>query len=163
MNQKNVYFTPLGARRLQEEKEDLFKKLKDVQSQKGEAAETGGNQWHDNFSFEDLCRQESMLNAQISQLNALFQKMIVVDAIPTQAHTLTIGHVAVLEIDGVTRRIRVGGYGDSLPDLDPPLISYLAPMIKSFIGMEIGAEEDVVLGGVKKHIELVDIELEEPC
>src|SRR5258708_6166435 len=105
-------------------------KLKTTQGQKGEAAEVGGNQWHDNFAFEQLMRDEQMINTQIAELNEKIGQMAIVEAAPEDTDKLRIGHLVVLNVDDETKEYLVGGFEDSEPEATPPVISYLAPLIR---------------------------------
>ncbi|MBI3888601.1 hypothetical protein HY311_02310 [Candidatus Nomurabacteria bacterium] len=154
-----LYFTRSGADRITRQKQELFDKLKSKQGQKGEAAEIGGNQWHDNFSFEQLCREEQMLNAQIAEINAKMAEMMVVDEAPTDTTELRIGHIAVLDVDGEAKVYQVGGFEDSEANVDPPVISYLAPLIRPFIGREQGHTTRLQIAGKTKQVTLDDIRL----
>lgn len=155
----NLYFTRTGADRIMRRKNELFAKLKSTQGQKGEAAEVGGNQWHDNFSFEQLMRDEQMINSQISDLNKKIAEMVVVDEAPTDTNKLRIGHIAVLDVDGEAKTYQVGGFEDSEVSTDPPIISYLAPLIRQFIGKEQGHTARVQIAGKLKRVTLEDIQL----
>ena len=135
-----LYFTRAGAERIQKQKEELVKKLQNTQSRQGEAAEVGGNVWHDNFSFEQLKREEQMLNQQISEINDKMRNMLVLDRVATDTSRLRIGHVALLEIDGEKelQAYQIGGFEDFNPDSNPRVVSYLAPLVAQLIGEKTG-------------------------
>lgn len=154
------YFTPAGVRRLEDRRKALADKLREIQGQKGEAAEVGGNQWHDNFSFEDLSRQEMMVNKQLAELSEIENDMVVVWAVPQQTERLSIGHVAVLDFGGEMRVFRVGGYDESDPKTNPQTVAYNAPLLAPFFGEEEGHEEVVQIGNVRTHATLEEIRLE---
>jgi transcription elongation GreA/GreB family factor len=149
-----LYFTRDGAERLYKQKQDLVTRLLNTQRQKGAAAETGGNQWHDNFSFEDLSRQEMMLNDQIRALNEKLSQMVVLDRLPVNTSRLRIGFIATLTVDGESRKIRIGGYEDSDASLDPPVVSYNAPLVAELMGEEAGFEITVNIAGQERHVVL---------
>lgn len=157
---EKLYFTRIGYNRIMNRKGELFKKLREVQAEKGNAAEVGGNQWHDNFSFEDLCRQEFVLNAQIAEINEKLNLMVVVENALNQTSQLRIGHIAVLNVDGERRVVKVGGYEDSNPVAKPSIVAYNAPLIGRLIGEEVGSEIVVDLGGKDRRIVLEKIILE---
>lgn len=152
-----LYFTRTGADRIVLRKQELIDKLKSTQGQKGEAAEVGGNQWHDNFSFEQLMRDEQMLNVQIAEISAKINEMIIVDEAPADISQLRIGHVAVLDVEGDVKICKVGGFEDSESATNPPIISYLAPLIRPFIGKEKGFSARVSIAGKVKQITLEEI------
>ncbi len=157
-----LYFTREGAKRIRQQKHDLREKLRSTQNQKGEAAEVGGNQWHDNFSFEQLSRDEQMINKQITEINEKIGQMVVIDEPPRDTNRLRIGHRATLEIDGEKKTYLVGGYEDSNTESNPPVISYLAPLISQFIGKEEGDTAQVLTIGERKTVTLVEIKFPEP-
>jgi len=97
--------------------------LRHAQSQKGEAAEVGGNTWHDNFTFEDLVRQEAMLNRRLADLFEV-QKQATIVQKPASTKVLSIGHVATLEDveSGKERTVAVGGYGETDLHSVPPTV-----------------------------------------
>lgn len=147
MSQKGIKVTLAGLEVLRGRKKALSVQLKKVQGGKGEAAEVGGNQWHDNFSFEELSRQEATINKQLADLNTLLNQADVVNP-PTQFVVLEIGHIATFEYDdGTSRTLEVCGFGQSDVRADPPLIEYSAPLVKRFLGMPIGTTENVFVGG----------------
>ena len=152
-----LYFTRSGVERIARQKQELFEKLKSIQGQKGEAAEVGGNQWHDNFSFEQLSRDEQMLNAQIREINEKTSNMVVVDEAPADISKLRIGHIATLDVDGEIKTYLVGGFEDSDTDVNPPIISYLAPLVRPFIGQEQGHTVRLQIAGNSKRVTLEDI------
>lgn len=154
-----LYFTRAGADRITRQKNELLNKLKATQGQKGEAAEVGGNQWHDNFSFEQLTRDEQMLNRQIADINEKMSQMTIVDEAPADISKLRIGHIAVLDVDGEQLVYLVGGYEDSDPKTTPPVISYLAPLISRFIGKEQGFTSRVPIANKIKQVTLEEIRM----
>jgi transcription elongation GreA/GreB family factor len=152
-----LYFTRSGADRIVRRKTELLERLRNVQRQKGEAAEIGGNQWHDNFSFEQLVRDEHVLNTQIAEINEKINAMVIAPEAPVDTDRLRIGHVAVLDVGGKKKRYLVGGFEDSDAAADPPVISYLAPLIRPFIGQEVGDAQRVAVGGRTKQVTLQKI------
>ena len=95
---ETVKVTQEGYRKLILRKQELFGKLKETQGKKGEAAESGGDGWHDNFSFEQLCHQEMMDNRRIADISSQINRAELVDD-PINVEFLQIGHIAVLEFD----------------------------------------------------------------
>lgn len=136
-------------------------KLKDVQAQKGEAAEVGGNQWHDNFSFEQLCRDEVVANKQISDVSKQLSQVIEVSASPVDVETLKIGHIAHLYIeeDDETKIVIVGGLCESDLTVNPQVIEYIAPLLLPFFGQSEGYEHKIQLRGGTRTVVLEKIEL----
>jgi transcription elongation GreA/GreB family factor len=90
--------------------------------------------------------------------------MVTLDRLPLKTDTkLRINHIAHITVDGDPKTYRIGGYGDGDPGANPPIISYLAPLVSKLIGKEPGAEVRVQLDTKSKLVVLEDIEMpEEP-
>ena len=154
---ESIKVTKEGYNKLIQRKRDLFEKLKEVQSKKGEAAEVGGNVWHDNFSFEELCRQETMFNKRIADLSTQINNIESVEA-PFGNEFLQIGHIAVLLLDDKEeRQYEIAGFGETDLNANPPKVEYLAPIVKNFISKEVNTTAKVEIGGKARQITLVEI------
>lgn len=154
---ESIKITREGYSRLMQRKLELFEQLKEVQGKKGEAAEVGGNVWHDNFSFEDLGRQEMMLNKRIADLNMQISRAEMVEA-PISEKYLQIGHIAVLSLDDAEeRQYEIAGFGETDLNANPPKVEYLAPIVRSFVGKEEDTTAKVEIGGKTRRITLVEI------
>ncbi len=158
---KKLFATKKGIDVLQNRRLEWMGKLKYIQGQKGEAAEVGGNQWHDNFSFEDLCRQESVANKQISDISRQLSLVVEVPAFPRDIETLKIGHVAHLYIeeDKEMKVVIVGGLCESDLTTNPQTIEYIAPLLLPFFGQSEGYEHQIKIRGGTKTVTLEKIEL----
>lgn len=154
-----LYFTRTGAERILRKKQELLAKLKATQEQKAEAVKTGGNDWHDNFSFEQLTLVEQMTSGEISDINEKINRMFVVDKVSPDTSKLRMGHLAVLFVDGQEKTCLVGGFEDSDGSANPPVISYLAPLISPFLGEGRGTVAEVEVMGKFQHVTLLDIQL----
>ena len=140
-----------------ERKKSFLDKLRHVQSQKGEAAEVGGNVWHDNFAFEDLVRQESIINRQIANISLCIQRAEIVDA-PCHERVLAVGHIALLVFeDGTQKEIEIVGFGEGDIYANPQKVEYSAPLVSPFIDTEMGAEEEINISGKKQTVTLLKI------
>ena len=152
-----VKVTRNGYNKLVLRKKEFFDQLKKVQGKKGEAAEVGGNVWHDNFAFEELGRQEMMLNKKIADVSLQINSAEIVQH-PVNDQLLQIGHIAVFEFDdGEERKYEIAGFGESDLSINPPKVEYLAPIVKKFIGTEINTSVKVEIGGKIRGITLIEI------
>lgn len=156
---KQIFATRNGRQALEVKRLDLFEKLKAIQKQKGPAVEEGT--WHDNFSFEQLVREENAVSKQLRDIRDILDAITIVPDTPTGTETLQIGHIAHLYIedDDVVRVIVVGGFGESNLAAKPPVIDYTAPLLEPFYDRGEGHEATVQLGGVSKNVILKTIEL----
>lgn len=158
---KKIFATRNGRQALEAKRQDLVDKLKAVQKQKGPAVEEGT--WHDNFSFEQLIREENMVSKQLRDIRDILDAVTIVPDTPVGTETLQIGHIVHLYIedDDVTKVFVVGGFGESNLTVTPPIIDYTAPLLEPFYGQGKGHEALVQLGGVSKNVNLETIELKE--
>jgi transcription elongation GreA/GreB family factor len=152
-----LYFTPKGAERIRQQRVDLLNKLRSIQGQKGEAAEVGGNVWHDNFAFEQLERETTQVNHQIREVNEKISNMVVIRDAPPDTEKLRIGLLAHLDIEGEEKIYLVGGYEDGDLTANPPVVSYNAPLMAGFFLKAAGTERVINIGGKSKKATLTDI------
>lgn len=158
---ETVKVTQNGYKKLVARKLELFSKLKETQGKKGEAAENGGDGWHDNFSFEQLCHQEMMDNQRIADISKHISRVELVED-PINDEFLQIGHVASLEFDdGEEREYEIAGFGESDLGATPQKIEYLAPIVRNFVGKEVNTTAKVDIGGKVREITLVEISRKE--
>ncbi len=157
----SVYVTRNGFELLNQRLADAVAKLKHAQSQKAEAADVGGDNWHDNFAFEDLLRQEMMHNKQIADIRAVQNQLVYVEE-PRNTNSVQVGHVITIEDEnGSVKEFRVGGYGETDLHSVPPMLEYGAPVISPFMGMSVGAEVEVQIKGKVISFLLTHIRKEE--
>lgn len=129
-----------GLLRLQEKAAGVEEELRRVLLEKGTAAETGGNVWHDNFSFEELCRQEAMLSKRLGELRQQLSDAEVVDAAPAGA-VVRFGATVVLRWPDGSERT----YSITDPILAEPakgLISYQSPIARAIAGAREGESRE---------------------
>ncbi len=157
MKARSIYVTSKGLKSLLNKRDELYDKLRSIQSQKAEAADIGGDGWHDNFAFEDLTRQEMMVNKQISDLKNVLERAVVVSDI-SSSEVLTIGHIVTLrDVDTNREEIyQVGGYNESDLTVTPPLIAYNSPILINFFHQKVGHISVVQRAGQEMELELVD-------
>lgn len=156
-----VYVTRNGNELLNQRLADAVGKLKHAQSQKAEASDVGGDNWHDNFAFEDLLRQEMMHNKQIADIRAVQNQLALVET-PRDVSLVQIGHIITIEDEsGLIKEFRVGGYGETDLHSVPPMLEYGAPVISPFMGMSVGAEVEVQIRGKITSFLLTQIRKEE--
>ena len=158
---KQIFATRNGRQALEARRQELFDRLKAIQKQKGPAVEEVT--WHDNFSFEQLIREENAVSKQLRDIRDTLDAVAIVPDTPRGTETLQIGHIAHLYIedDDVVKVIVVGGFGESNLTVTPPVIDYTAPLLEPFYGHGEGHEASIQLGGVSKNVILETIELKE--
>lgn len=143
-----VYITTEGKKLLAKKIQEAEAKFKNIASQKGDAYENGGNGWHDNFAFEQLVREETMVAGELASLSDTYKNAIEVAAHPPNVQNVVIGTIVTFEDeDGEEVEYQIAGYGESNMKSSPKTLEYLAPIIFPFYGESIGAEHSVRIGG----------------
>ena len=146
-----LYFTRRGLKKLQEEVHRLERKLREIQAQTGEAAETGGNQWHDNASYESLVIETRAVDRQLSDAHDALNRARIFDP-PANFNKVTIGtNVRILK-NGKEMLWKIVGYGESDPSQG--MLAYNTPLALMIMRKEEG---DVVSGTIAEQ--LVEIEI----
>jgi|SRR5581483_7069323 len=134
-----------GLARLEARLADLEERLSTVVASKAEAAEVGGNQWHDNASFEEAERTERLLRRQISDLKARMARLTVVDERPPSADSVGIGSRVVVQYDdGTAREFHIRGQGESDPEAG--VIAYDTPLAQAIMGATVGTVATFIVG-----------------
>lgn len=148
--------TERGMQRLRERVEALEAQLRAVQAQKGEAAELGGNAWHDNAWLEDLERKERTLLHQLSVLRRRFARAHLYEHDP-DATGIQPGDTIVARLgDDDVVRVQLRGPGESDPDAG--VITIESPLGGALLGHQAGDTITFVVAGrtVTARIEHVE-------
>ncbi len=150
--------TPNGRDILNRKISETQVRLKQVVSQKGDAYENGGNGWHDNFSFEQLVREEAMLAGELASLNNILSTSVMVQTSTISADEICIGTTVTFEDENASVvEYAVVGFGETDVSSNPKKLEYLAPLIDPFIGGSVGDEHTVRLGGRKVTYRVTNI------
>lgn len=131
------YFTPKGHTSFREKIEDVKKELVSVKFQMGDAAENGGDGWHDNFSFEQLQIQSQALHKRISELESVLSNIKIVEPI-INSKKIAIGSKVKILRNNQMEEWEIGGYGES--DLAKKILSYNTPLGEKLIGKKPGED-----------------------
>ena len=156
---KQIFVTRKGLQVLEARRLEMMERLRAIQKQKGPAVEEGT--WHDNFSFEQLVRDENAISKQLRDMRETLDAAAIVPDVPSGTETLQIGHIAHLYIedDDVTKIVMIGSFGETDLNAKPPIIDYCAPLLKPFYGHEEGHEATVQLDGASKNAILTSIKM----
>lgn len=149
--------TNTGFRKLKEEIEKVKKELREISLSKGEAAETGGNVWHDNFAFEQLVQREMMFSKRLAELQERLSKARIVDdkEIGSQIDVRLGSKVVIKFEDGRQKEFTI-----SDPEITDPskgLISYQSPIGKALLGAKEGEERSYRVGDKIINIKVVKL------
>lgn len=153
MNGK-FYFTRRGVKKLLKEIEELEKKLQDLQAQTAHVAEVGGDQWHDNASYDLLVIDIRGMDRRLSDAHQALNNAILVDS-PKNFDKVTIGTRVKIVRDGEEMTWEIVGFGESDPDSD--MLAYNTPLALLIMGKRKGEVITGTIAGRKTEIEILDI------
>lgn len=130
-----------GYRKLKKRIAELEANLRHVSRSKGEAVKDGSDSWHDNFSFEQLSREEIVLTTQIKELRSLLDRAEIVECEDSAVEPtkMEIGVSAEIEwSDGTTQIVKV--VDPIAADPLQGLISYRSALGEALLNAEVGKE-----------------------
>lgn len=153
MNGK-FYFTRRGLAKLYREIEKLEKKLQDLQSQTAHIAEVGGDQWHDNASYDILVIDIRGMDYRLSDAHQALNNAILVDP-PISLYRVAIGTCVKIVRDGEEMTWEIVGFGESDPDND--MLAYNTPLASLIMGKRRGEVITGTIAGRKTEIEILEI------
>ena len=115
MLENNIYLTEEGYKQYCEEIEKIETEiLKNTDYKVQAISEAPGDGWHDNFAYEDACRNENMLQKRLEQLLKQKGKIELIDSKVSDQSLVNIGDVIKLEFmyddgDSEVEEIRLTG------------------------------------------------------
>ena len=151
---KKFYFTRRGLEKLHTEIEKLEKKLKELQSQTAHVAEVGGNQWHDNPSYDLLVIDLRGMDRRLSDAHQCINQATLVES-PTSFDKVTIGTGVKIVRDGEEMIFEIVGFGESDPDRD--MLAYNTPLASLIMGKRKGEVVSGTIAGRRTEIEILEI------
>jgi transcription elongation factor GreA len=149
------FLTPNGLEMARKKLKELENELDFVLSQKGEAAQTGGNEWHDNAAFEELVRKEQMLYVRMDELRNIISGAEVVEE-KSGNKKAGIGSVVAVKFEnGREAEYKIVGLMESDPSKNH--VSYETPLGSALMGAKKGQKREFLAGGEKKVVEVLEI------
>lgn len=143
MDKKVLYITEKGRENIRNQINNLEERLSNIRFRKGEAAESGGNAWHDNAEFEDLEHQERMLTGEMQELKYKLNTAIDADKNYDNSEVNIGSTVTIKYLDtGKTAQIEIVGYGEGDPQSGK--VSYDSPLGRCVLGAKAGAKKELV-------------------
>jgi len=156
-----VYVTKRGLGLLQHQAQQLEAELRRLQSQTAYAAEVGGNQYHDNSSYEYLVLQIRTVDRRLTETHELLNRIEVVET-PQDPQWVQLGTTVTLTRDKVREMWHIVGFGEG--DWNEKRISYGAALVQKLIGARVGdtrfitIDDDVVALTVVSIARLEEVE-----
>lgn len=151
---EKLYFTNRGLSKLRKEIEALEKALQDLQAQVAHVAEVGGNQWHDNASYDALVIDIRGADWRLGQAMQSLKQAVLVGP-PVNFDHVVIGARVKLLRDGQEMTFEVAGYGEFDEELD--LIAYNTPLVSPIMGKAAGETVTCYIAGKKTELKILEI------
>jgi transcription elongation GreA/GreB family factor len=149
-----TYFTEKGFENYRIGVSNLESKLKNLLSQTQEAAELGGDAWHDNASYEHLMEDIHMSESRLKMAKELLKNVKII-RYPDCVDKVVLGCEIKLLMDGIEKQYEIIAYGES--DGDNKKVLYDAPISRVLMGHSLGDKICSVLGDKKREIEILDL------
>ncbi len=151
---EKLYFTNRGLSKLRKEIEVLEKALQDLQAQVAHVAEVGGNQWHDNASYDALVIDIRGADWRLGQAMQSLKRAVLV-GLPANFDRVAIGTRVKLSRDGEEMVFEVAGFGEFDEELD--LIAYNTPLVSPIMGKAVGETVTCYIAGKKTELKILEI------
>lgn len=151
---EKLFFTKRGLSKLQDEIKILEDNLRHLEFQVANVAEVGGNQWHDNASYDALVIDIRGADWRLGQAVQSLKQAVLVEA-PTNFDRVAIGHRVKLSRDGEEMVFEVVGFGESDDELD--LIAYNTPLVSPILGKAVGETVTCYIAGKKTNLTVLEI------
>jgi len=153
-----LFFTKKGLDGLIAKIAEFEKRLKHLQSQTAYVAEVGGDQYHDNASYEllviDIRGADWRLRDAYQQLN----QAVVFDP-PSKIDVVSIGTRVTIMRDNKIAIFDIVGFGESDPKRNR--IAYNAPLAILLINRSVGEKIVGVIAGKQVTIVIINISLQD--
>lgn len=144
-----------GYKKLQDIKDVLMSELASLMSEVTEAAEVGGNLWHDNFMYEQLQVQIRGKEKELLDLKELIQKVEVLeDSVFLQQTPL--GRKFICNIDNKIEEWTIVDL--YLSDPSKGEIAYNTPLAKHLIDTKVGENSTIQIGDNSRSIKIIEID-----
>ena len=151
---KKFYFTRNGLAKLHKGIEELERKLKELQSQTAHIAEAGGDQWHDNASYDSLVIDIRGMDRRLSDAHQCLNQATLIES-QTKFDKVTIGTRVKIVRDGEEMIFEIVGFGESDPDCD--MLAYNTPLASLIMGKRKSEIVDGTVAGKRTEIEILEI------
>ena len=154
MERKPYKLTREGLEQLQKMIHELENKANEISRQRAEAAGVGGD-WHDNFAFEQLIRDEQLIGQQIRELRKKLSSAAIINN-GTLKGKVEIGTIVEIEFEDGEREL----FTLTDPQMADPsrgAISYASPLGSTILGAHEGDKKIYSVGKKKFHVKIVKI------
>jgi len=155
MGQVQYRVTKEGLEKLEKQIQGLEKKADEISKQRADAAGMGGD-WHDNFAFEQLIRDEQMVGQQIKELRKKLACAVIIENEIQNGEMVDIGTSVEIEFEDGERK----EYILTDPQVANPSegkISYASPLGQAIIGARLGESRIYKVKETKFQVKIIRI------
>ena len=150
-----LYFTRRGYQLLEARIARLEQHLKEMYAPLAYLAEVGGDQYHDNFSYEQQMRDIQLLNDEMRRLKGFLPRAVIVEQSPAKPQEVSIGTTVEIEINTEKATWEIVGFEESDPQTGR--LAYNTPLGSALMRLAIGETTMVKLNGQEKEITILSI------
>jgi transcription elongation factor GreA len=141
MPKEKIFVTKEGYKKLKKEVERLEKEFAEVSRGKAEAAEVGGDVWHDNPAFEAIEQRQRILLRQIAEAKDALSRVVIIEEESRAGGEVKIGSTVEVEFeDGELMTVKIGDYTEADPSKG--IISYKSPLGSTLLGAAVGEKRE---------------------
>lgn len=151
---ERLYFTKQGLEKLRREIGELTKKLEEIQAQSAYVAEVGGNQYHDNSSYEMLVIDLRGIDWMLTDAHRRLNQAVLVTSV-ANGDRVAIGTRVQIVRDDEESTWEIAGFGESEPG--KKILAYNTPLASMLIGKHEGEVVTGIIAGKKTEIEILKI------
>lgn len=148
------FVTRHGYKILADRVRRLEEKLRTLQSEVGEQADTGGNQWHDNAGYEQLVIDIRGVDRQLRDAYNDLRGVEVIDY-PESPDSVCIGCRIEIELNGQSETWEIVGFGET--DADNNRIAYNTPLAQAVLNLKVGDSTQAQIGRRMATIQVLAI------
>ncbi len=150
-----LYFTKRGMKLYGERIRQLRDDLREEMAKTANVCEVGGDDWHDNFSFDENQRQIERLSRMISEAEKVLVGAKLVE-LPENPTKIGLGCKAQMIVNGQNKTWYILGHGESDPKSN--IMAYNAPFALEITGMTTDSEKTFQIGSNAFHVQILSIE-----
>ncbi len=161
METEKIYFTKIGYNLYNEKLKRDKDKIAEMLSRLGYLAEVGGDQYHDNFSYEQQTMELRMLTKKVGVDEDVLKQAIIINSggysggFGKSQDTIFIGSTIVVRFNGDVKTWEIVGYGESDPKNYK--IAYNTPLGTAFMGKHKGESFNYAMGSKDISISIINI------
>lgn len=148
------YFTALGLEKYKTQMKKIEDELVKLQSSVAEVAETGGNQWHDNASYDYVTAEIRQSDRRLKDMAAALVNATIVDTAKTN-EVVAIGTSVRILCNESEQRWLISGYGESDPDKG--ILAYNTPLASLVMGKRSSGKNSGMVGRKFVTVEILEI------